>query len=118
MKTLFGESFYDTLCCMKTLGVCLSGLNKMSEAEAVYRECYDKQKQCNNGIDNYESLSTLLNLAATLGEQKREHEAELLLVECVDKLNKVCGQNHPITIKAEINLGGVYLAQVSKFITI
>ena len=79
-----GEAHRDLLLLLTDLADMLSGLDRMSEAEAVYREALAwSVAHLEDG--HPDSVTSLLNLADVLRDQGRLAEAEALYIEALAK---------------------------------
>ncbi len=76
---------------------------RMEQARQLLEETV---KRCRRilGTDNRETLLSMANLAAVLGEQGRHGEARKILHECIAIRERTLGRDHPSTVNSLTNL--------------
>ncbi len=86
----------------------LSSLGKQEEAYSLTRQIFTQFKRL-RGLEDYNTLTTALNLANHLKHQRKYREARDLLEETVPIMRKVLGSHH-CTISSIVTLADVMMA--------
>jgi tetratricopeptide (TPR) repeat protein len=109
-RKVLGPDHPSTLTSMNNLAGVLRDQGKLSEAEALQ---YDRYQRCKStlGEDHLDTLVGLSSLAVVLKDQGKYGQAEYFLRQAVTRCTNVLGVKHPVTITNSNNLAEVLCGQ-------
>ncbi|KAJ3035983.1 hypothetical protein HDV00_003277 [Rhizophlyctis rosea] len=112
-KRILGPTHWDTLATAKGLMVLYKRRGKTEEAEALYRgvmETVEEARSDNlaNGWDDRENFPFIRNLAGLFSAHGNSEEAEDLLEDCWERIQRLEGQERLLRASVRDELGDLY----------
>ncbi|KAL4862810.1 hypothetical protein BDV12DRAFT_38799 [Aspergillus spectabilis] len=101
------EQYID---CVENVGDCLYSDGRYNEAEELFAQVMETQKQV-LGPDHPSTLASMANLASTYWNQGRWKKAEELFAPVMATQKEVLGPEHPSTLASMANLASTYRNQ-------
>ena len=89
---------------------CLHRDGRYYQAEALFKELYDKKKKTLKNDDG-EMLDSMAWMASTYQNQGRWTEAEKLEVQVMETRKTILGPEHPDTLTSMPGMPGIYLPE-------
>lgn len=103
-----GENHKETLIALNNTAMALKDLGRLSEAENVMREVFER-RITTFGPDHPQTLGSQDLLAGIIQKQGRDEEAAAMLEDVVEGRRRVLGPDHISTLASVGNLGATYL---------
>ena len=107
-RQILGEDSPLTLQSLNNLAVLYSNTGQHNLAVPLFEECLKKSRLVPNSID---TLVTTSNLARAY-ESTDKQKSESLYVECIEKMKKMLGVDHPYTLATISNLVNLYVGMI------
>jgi len=98
-RRVLGEEHPDTLQAILGLGVYMSALGRINEAELLYREALEKSRRV-RGNDDPETLVCVANMGGLMLDKGLFSEAERYYREALEARRRVLGEDDPDTLSS------------------